>query len=95
MTWGNCYFIRKAVGTQLSRKTKMKTRNGRPQQIGQRFFRHYENGGYEVMYCMGYCDCGKKIGLTRKELEDFSTNLPGVIPDFIARLVRLRVLWPK
>lgn len=71
------------------------TINGRPMTIGQRFFEHYENGGYQIKFCAGYCKCGRKIGLTRDQLNQFAQNMPGIIPDFISRLVRTRIISPK
>ncbi|XOB41813.1 MAG: hypothetical protein ACKKMS_00215 [Candidatus Nealsonbacteria bacterium] len=74
----------------------MKTQNGRPAKIGSMYFEHYDNGGVVRKFTLCYCpSCKRKIGLTPEELNKFAENMPGLLLEFISRLVRLRVILPR
>ena len=73
----------------------MKTQNGRPSNLGSMYFENHDNGISTRKFCVGYCSCGKKIGLTSEELRKFTEHMPGFMPDLISRLFKLKILLPK
>jgi len=73
----------------------MKTYNGRPAQLGSMYFEYNECGLSKRKFCVGYCECGKKVGLTSAELQDFSEHMPLAPVQFIAKLLKTRVIIPR
>lgn len=74
----------------------MKTENGRPSKLGSMYFERNEEYSISIRkFCLGYCKCGKKFGLTSGDLREFAQNMPGFMPDLVERLFRLRIMLPK
>jgi hypothetical protein len=72
------------------------THNGRPQHIGGFYAQmNWKTGEYESRWCVGYCDCGKKVGLTRTQFEQLANELPPKFWFFIYRLLKTRILIPR
>lgn len=87
--------VRRTERSKARSLTNMKTLNGKPMKLGGMYFDRTEEGIEIKKFCVGYCECGRKIGLTREQLEEFSHNMPGLIEDFIGKLFHLRILVPK
>lgn len=72
-----------------------KTQNGRPQHRGAIYWENKEGEYHIRKFCMGYCECGRKFGLTADELNEVASNMPSAMPSFISRLLRARIVIPK
>jgi len=70
--------------------------NGRPQKIGRTYCDiNCETGEETLKVTVGYCSCGKKVGLNRHQLEELSKELPHPFWFFIERLIHSHLVIPK
>lgn len=68
---------------------------GKKAHLGSMYFEKTEEGITHRKYCVGYCQCGRKIGLFTEQAREFCENsMIGYLPKVLRRVFKTQIIIP-
>ena len=68
---------------------------GKKAKLGSMYFEKTGEGITHRKYCAGYCQCGRKIGLTPEEAKEFcEDSLVGGFTKLVDRIFKAQIIIP-